>query len=48
MIKKDLVIMHEIKLKKNKKREYGRNIYHIMSKEKKQKVYQKNYRATKK
>ena len=33
------------KKKKNKKREYGRNRYHNMSEEKKQKLkeYQKNY-----
>ena len=36
--------------KKNIKREYGRNRYHNMSKEKKQRLkeYQKNYRETKK
>ena len=46
-----LEINTEIYLKENKKkREYGRNRYHNMSKEKKQKLkeYQKNYREAKK
>ena len=40
----------ETYLKKKKKREYGKNIYHNMSEEKKQRLkeYQKNYRETKK
>ena len=37
-------------MKKNKKREYGRNRYHNMSEEKKQRLkkYQKIYREAKK
>ena len=43
-------INKEIYLKKKKKREYGRNRYHKMSKEKKQKLkeYQKHYREANK
>ena len=39
-----------LKKNKSKKREYGRNRYHNMSEEKKQRLkeYQKNYRETKK
>ena len=39
-----------LKKKKNEKREYGKNRYHNMSEEKKQKLkeYQKNYREAKK
>ena len=56
MIKKDWESKQEInteiylKKKKNEKREYGKNRYHNMSEEKKQKLkeYQKNYREAKK
>ena len=56
MIKKYYEIMQEInteiylKKKKNKKIEYGRNRYHNMSKEKKQKLkeYRTYYREAKK
>ena len=56
MIKKDWESKQEInteiylKKKKNEKREYGKNRYHNMSEEKKQKLkeYQKNYREVKK
>ena len=56
MIKKYYEIMQEInteiylKNKKNKKIEYGRNRYHNMSKEKKQKLkeYRTYYREAKK
>ena len=56
MIKKDWESKQEInteiylKKKKNEKREYGKNRYHNMSEEKKQKLkeYQKNYRETNK
>ena len=56
MMKKDLKSMREInietflKKKKKKKREYGKNRYHNMSEEKKQRLkeYQKNYREAKK
>ena len=38
-----------IRRRKNKKKEYGKNWYHIMSKEKqKLKEYQKNYHEVKK
>ena len=56
MIKKDWESKQEInteiylKNKKKEKREYGKNRYHNMSEEKKQKLkeYQKNYREVKK
>ena len=56
MIKKDWERKQEInteiylKKKKKEKREYGKNRYHNMSEEKKQKLkeYQKNYREVKK
>ena len=56
MIKKDWESKQEInteiylKKKKKEKREYGKNRYHNMSEEKKQKLkeYQKNYREVKK
>ena len=56
MIQKDWESKQEInteiylKKKKNEKREYGKNRYHNMSEEKKQKLkeYQKNYREAKK